>query len=61
MASGRSPQGAEAFGPVETLQGVSVDIASDLAGSPLGPLPVAIFCSFFVDYYVFSLTGAVKE
>jgi hypothetical protein len=24
-------------------------------------LPVAIFYSFFVDYYVSSLTGAVKE
>ena len=27
----------------------------------LGSLPVAIFYSFFVDYYVSSLTGAVKE
>ena len=32
-----------------------------LAGSLLGSLPVAIFYSFFVDYYVSSLTGAVKE
>jgi len=31
------------------------------AGSLLGSLPVAIFYSFFVDYYVSSLTGAVKE
>lgn len=30
-------------------------------GSLLGSLPVAIFYSFFVDYYVSSLTGAVKE
>jgi multiple sugar transport system permease protein len=31
-----------------------------MAGSLLGSLPVAIFYSFFVDYYVSSLTGAVK-
>lgn len=32
-----------------------------MAGSLLGSLPVAIFYSFFVHYYVSSLTGAVKE
>ena len=32
-----------------------------MAGSLLGSLPVAIFYRFFVDYYVSSLTGAVKE
>jgi multiple sugar transport system permease protein len=32
-----------------------------MAGSLLGSLPVAIFYSFFVDYYVTSLSGAVKE
>jgi multiple sugar transport system permease protein len=32
-----------------------------MAGSLLGSLPVAIFYSFFVEYYVSSLTGAVKE
>jgi multiple sugar transport system permease protein len=32
-----------------------------MAGSLLGSLPVAIFYSLFVDYYVSSLTGAVKE
>ena len=32
-----------------------------MAGSLLGSLPVAIVYSFFVDYYVASLTGAVKE
>ncbi len=32
-----------------------------MAGSLLGSLPVAIFYSFFVDYYVSSITGAVKE
>ena len=31
------------------------------AFGPVGSLPVAIFYSFFVDYYVSSLTGAVKE
>ena len=32
-----------------------------MAGALLGSLPVAIFYSFFVEYYVSSLTGAVKE
>ena len=32
-----------------------------MAGSLLGSLPVAIFYSFFVEYYVSGLTGAVKE
>ncbi len=32
-----------------------------MAGSLLGSVPVALFYSFFVDYYVSSLTGAVKE
>src|SRR6202165_2872191 len=31
-----------------------------MAGSLLGSLPVAIFYSLFVDYYVSSLTGAVE-
>ena len=32
-----------------------------MAGSLLGSLPVALFYSLFVDYYVSSLTGAVKD
>jgi multiple sugar transport system permease protein len=32
-----------------------------MAGSLLGSIPAALFYSFFVDYYVSSLTGAVKE
>ena len=32
-----------------------------MAGALLGSVPVALFYSFFVDYYVSSLTGAVKE
>ncbi len=32
-----------------------------MAGALLGSLPVAVVYSFFVDYYVSSLTGAVKE
>ena len=32
-----------------------------MAGALLGSLPVAIFYSFFVEHYVPSLTGAVKE
>ncbi len=32
-----------------------------MAGALLGSVPVAIIYSFFVEYYVSSLTGAVKE
>ena len=32
-----------------------------MAGALLGSVPVAIFYSFFVEYYVSGLTGAVKE
>ncbi|WP_186419207.1 carbohydrate ABC transporter permease [Bosea sp. CS1GBMeth4] len=32
-----------------------------MAGALLGSIPVALLYSFFVDYYVASLTGAVKE
>ncbi len=32
-----------------------------MAGALLGSVPVALLYSFFVDYYVSSLTGAVKE
>ncbi|MFX8832869.1 carbohydrate ABC transporter permease, partial [Acinetobacter baumannii] len=32
-----------------------------MAGALLGSLPVAILYSFFVEHYVSSMTGAVKE
>ena len=32
-----------------------------MACSLLGSVPVALIYSFFVEYYVASLTGAVKE
>jgi multiple sugar transport system permease protein len=32
-----------------------------MAGSLLGSIPVALIYSFFVEYYVSSMTGAVKE
>ena len=32
-----------------------------MAGALLGSLPVAIFYSFFVEYYVSGMTGAIKE
>jgi multiple sugar transport system permease protein len=32
-----------------------------MAGALLGSLPVVILYSFLVDYYVSSMTGAVKE
>ena len=28
---------------------------------PIGSLPVAVMYSFFVEYYVAGMTGAVKE
>ena len=32
-----------------------------MAGALLGSLPVAVMYSFFVEYYVSGLTGAMKE
>ena len=32
-----------------------------MAGALLGSLPVAVLYSFFVEYYVSGMTGAVKE
>jgi multiple sugar transport system permease protein len=32
-----------------------------MAGALLGSVPVAIIYSFFVEHYVSSMTGAVKE
>ncbi len=32
-----------------------------MAGALLGSLPVALIYSFFVEYYVSGLTGALKE
>ena len=32
-----------------------------MAGALLGSLPVAVVYSFFVEYYVSGMTGAVKE
>ena len=40
---------------------IEADIAREMAGSLLGSVPVAIIYSFFVEYYVSSMTGAVKE
>ena len=45
----------------ELVSGDVYQWGSLMAGALLGSLPVAIFYSFFVDYYVSSLTGAVKE
>ena len=32
-----------------------------MAGALFGSLPVAVLYSFFVEYYVSGMTGAVKE
>ncbi len=45
----------------ELVTGDVYQWGSLMAGSLLGSLPVAIFYSFFVEYYVSSLTGGVKE
>ena len=45
----------------ELVSGDVYQWGSLMAGSLLGSLPVALFYSLFVDYYVSSLTGAVKE
>lgn len=45
----------------QLVQGDVYHWGSLMAGALLGSIPVAIFYSFFVEYYVSSLTGAVKE
>jgi len=45
----------------QLVQGDDYQWGSLMAGALLGSIPVAIFYSFFVDYYVSSMTGAVKE
>ena len=45
----------------QLVEGDVYNWGSLMAGALLGSIPVAIFYSFFVEYYVSSLTGAVKE
>lgn len=45
----------------ELVRGDVFEWGSLMAGALLGSLPVVILYSFFVDYYVSSMTGAVKE
>lgn len=45
----------------ELVEGDVYHWGSLMAGALLGSLPVAIIYSFFVEYYVSGLTGAVKE
>jgi multiple sugar transport system permease protein len=45
----------------ELVQGDVYNWGSLMAGALFGSLPVAILYSFFVDHYVASLTGAIKE
>ncbi len=45
----------------QLVQGDDYQWGALMAGALLGSVPVAIFYSFFVDYYVSSMTGAVKE
>ena len=45
----------------ELVEGDVYHWGSLMAGALLGSLPVALLYSFFVEYYVSGLTGAVKE
>jgi len=45
----------------ELVTGDVYQWGSLMAGALLGSIPVALIYSFFVEYYVSSLTGAVKE
>jgi multiple sugar transport system permease protein len=45
----------------ELVEGDVYHWGSLMTGALLGSIPVALFYSFFVEYYVSSLTGAVKE
>jgi multiple sugar transport system permease protein len=45
----------------ELVRGDIFEWGALMAGALLGSLPVVILYSFFVDYYVSSMTGAVKE
>jgi multiple sugar transport system permease protein len=45
----------------ELVRGDIFEWGSLMAGALFGSLPVVILYSFFVDYYVSSMTGAVKE
>ena len=45
----------------QLVQGDDYQWGALMAGALLGSIPVALLYSFFVDYYVSSLTGAVKE
>ena len=45
----------------ELVEGDVYHWGSLMAGALMGSLPVAILYSFFVEHYVSSLTGAVKE
>ena len=45
----------------ELVRGDVFEWGSLMAGALIGSLPVVILYSFFVDYYVSSMTGAVKE
>lgn len=45
----------------ELVRGNIYEWGALMSGALLGSLPVVILYSFFVDYYVSSMTGAVKE
>jgi multiple sugar transport system permease protein len=46
---------------IQLVEGDAYHWGSLMAGALLGSIPVALVYSFFVEHYVSSLTGAVKE
>ncbi len=54
------------YGAVVALRNASLSVLPGevhalMAGALIGSLPVVILYSFFVEHYVSSMTGAVKE
>lgn len=45
----------------ELVRSAVYEWGSPMAGALIGSLPVVILYSFFVEHYVSSMTGAVKE
>ena len=59
ISAGRIDEPLDAV--TELVRGDVFEWGALMAGALFGSLPVVILYSFFVDYYVSSMTGAVKE
>ena len=60
-AAGGRPAPSVGAALTQLVEGDVYHWGSLMAGALLGSIPVALFYSFFVEHYVSSLTGAVKE